>query len=58
MRRITCVICGNRRKPWWDNVRGYGIVRKTRKRYFDLELKVIPLRKNICWKCAVKELIL
>lgn len=55
-KRITCQICGKRRKPWWRKYRGETIERFYTDNYLHTMVKVRPISIKICASCVEKRL--
>ena len=56
MKRITCRVCGKRRKPWWSKYHGDTIVRIHPDSYWETTVIVRPTNVRICINCIEKRL--
>ena len=56
MKRVTCRICGKRRKPWWSRYRGDSVAKFYATRYLEIEIRVRPKSPYICGNCVEEKL--
>lgn len=57
MKRITCKICGKRRKPWWHTWKKADAIGNWHKDdNFIIYIKVRPLSVKLCTECVNKRL--
>ena len=56
MKRITCRVCGKRRKPWWSKYHGDTVVRIHPGSYWEKTVIIRPTNIRVCVNCIEEKL--